>query len=338
MNTGKRSERGIARSAEAHQPADLPPVSLIVCSRNRPALLAETVRSILKGDEVPAELVVVDQSSALNGALAGLRTDRPCDIRYLWTRSVGLSRARNTDIAAARHDVLAFTDDDMIVERTWFGTLVRTLLAAGVRAVVTGRVLAAPGGVPDGFAPSTKADEAPAVHAGRVDTDVLYPNNMALHRAAFTEVGPFDERLGAGTRFPSSEDNDLGFRLLEAGYRILYTPEAVLYHRAWRTAREYLPLRWHYGLGQGAYYAKHLRLTDPYMLQRFRATTVGHVRKIVARTRREPRRAAGDLLFVLGMYWGAALWLATQRRLCGGGQPLLRRQGDVGDGMGRRVW
>jgi cobaltochelatase CobN len=94
---------------------------------------------------------------------------------------------------------------------------------------------------------------------------------MAIRRETLREVGGWDERLGAGTSFPAAEDNDLGFRLLEAGYRIAYHPEAVAWHRAWRAERDYLPLRWAYGRGQGAYYAKHAALSDAYMVRRFGA-------------------------------------------------------------------
>ena len=52
------------------------------------------------------------------------------------------------------------------------------------------------------------------------------------------------------------------FRLLEAGYRIVYSPEAVLFHRAWRTPQSYLPLRWAYGVALGGFFAKHLTLRD----------------------------------------------------------------------------
>jgi GT2 family glycosyltransferase len=136
---------------------------------------------------------------------------------------------------------------------------------------------------------------------------------MALHRSTFVEVGEFDERLGPGTVFPGAEDNDLGFRLLEAGYSIHYVPEAVLYHKAWRSAREYLPLRWNYGLSQGAFLAKHMRLSDRYMLGRLRADLYRHGNRLV---RQDLRRSRGqiyaDAIYILGLLCGAARWLLTQ--------------------------
>jgi GT2 family glycosyltransferase len=229
---------------------------------------------------------------------------------------VGVSRSRNIGLAEARHDLLAFTDDDVHVTPTWLGSLMRGLLAAGPRSVVVGQVVAGRAEVAGGFAPSvTLADEAQRVtYAGRIGRDVLYAN-MALPRVTFDEIGLFDERLGPGTTFPSSEDNDLGFRLLEAGYRIVSVPEAIVYHRGWRPPAEYIPLRWRYGRGQGAYYAKYFHLSDRHMLGRFGYDVTRYLRRIPTRVHRGMRReACADLAYVAGLVSGAAQWLLTERR------------------------
>jgi len=137
---------------------------------------------------------------------------------------------------------------------------------------------------------------------------------MAMYRSAIGNVGGFDERLGAGSHFPASEDNDLGFRLLEAGYRINYDPEAALYHRAWRNERDFLALRWSYGRGQGAFYAKHLSVSDGYMLWRMVTNVKNHVFGLARRLRHQRRLAYGDALYILGLLSGAAQWILTQRR------------------------
>jgi GT2 family glycosyltransferase len=292
----------------------LPATSLIIPSRDRPEFLLTAVKSILQGDEVPSEIVIIDQSKAPNPALATLTTHRMCDIHYLSTQSVGLSHANNKGIATARHDVLAFTHDDVLVTPAWFGALIRALLRAGPRSVVTGQVLLTEAETPGGFQVTIKVDEAPAVYVGRVAKDVLLPLNMAMHRSAIDEVGSFDVRLGPGTPFPGAEDNDLGFRLLEAGYRIIYVPQAVLYHRAWRSAQDYLRLRWGYGRAQGAFFAKYLSLKNRYMLGRL-GKDVGHyVYTCFRRIRHERRRAYGDAVYVLGILSGAMQWLLTQQR------------------------
>ncbi len=81
---------------------DLPPTTLIICSRNRPQLLLETVESVLRGREVPSELLIIDQSNAAHATLATLRSDRACEICYRWSQTVGLSRARNIALTMAR--------------------------------------------------------------------------------------------------------------------------------------------------------------------------------------------------------------------------------------------
>ncbi len=291
----------------------LPQTSLILCSRNRPALLAESVNSILAGDSVPTELLIVDQSDVPHPALQTLTSDRPCDIRYIWTQTVGLSRANNLGIAAAHFDWLIFTHDDVVAPPAWFETIVRAAVAAGPRGVVTGQVRPGKAAGPDGFAPTIKVDAFAASYSGRLDTDVLYPLNMAMHRSAFAEVGGFDERLGPGTPFPGAEDNDLGFRLLEAGYCIQYVPEAALCHQAWRSERDYLPLRWSYGLAMGAYYAKYLSLSDRHMLGRMRADLGRHAGYLARYgLRRSRRQNYADVTYMLGLLSGAARWLLTQ--------------------------
>jgi GT2 family glycosyltransferase len=293
---------------------ELPPTTLIICSRNRPKLLLEAVASVLKGDAVPTEMIVIDQSSVPNAALANRKSDRHCDVRYVRTPSVGLSRARNTGIAEARYDVLAIIDDDMLVDPSWFEALIGCLCRAGERAVVTGCVLPAIAEVPGGFVPAVVSKTAPAIYEGRIGTDVLAGGHMAAFRSLLETVGGFDERLGAGSDFPSAEDNDLGFRLLETGARILYAPEAVVHHRAWRTKKEYLGIRWNYGLGKGGFYAKHLSLSDRYMLRRMGWDIWHRLVRLPRRLAAAPRETLGDLVYIGGIIFGATSWLTTHGR------------------------
>jgi GT2 family glycosyltransferase len=291
----------------------LPPTSLVICSRNRRQLLFESVESVLGGEDLPSELIIMDQSDEQDARLAGMGRVSGCHVRYELTTTIGESPARNLGIRLARHEILTFTDDDVQVTPTWFGTLVRALLDANARTVVTGRVLASAEGDAASFAPSTKEDAAPAVYVGRIREDVLYPMSMAMYRSAIAEVGDFDVRLGAGARFPGGEDNDFSFRLLEAGYSIRYVPEALLYHRAWRAYNQFVQLQWSYGRGQGAFLAKHLSLSDRYMLSRLRSELGERVwRSLRYSLRRSRRETFGDLAYAAGLVTGAAQWLATQ--------------------------
>jgi GT2 family glycosyltransferase len=293
-------------------PEGRPAVSLIVCSRNRPRLLVDTVRSILAGSMVPAEMLIIDQSDGENEELAGLDTDRHCNIRYCWSPTVGLSRANNAGIAAARHDLLVFTHDDVEVTSDWLEVIVAAVVAAGPRVVVTGRVLPA-AGEEGGFVPSTKAEPSPTVYRDRTCSGVLYPMNMGMYRHAFEVVGLFDERLGPGTPFPAAEDNDLCDRLLRAGFEVHYVPTATLYHRAWRSDRDYLGLRWAYGRGQGAFYGKLLSVRDGHARRCLGADVAHRTRRLVRGLRKNRRHSIGETTYLLGLIAGMGQWLLTHR-------------------------
>jgi GT2 family glycosyltransferase len=288
--------------------------SLLICSRERPQLLLETVESVLQGDEWPAEIVVVDQSRKPHPALSGWTRPGPA-VRYIHSATSGLSVARNVAIAAAAHGDLIIIDDDMFVACDWFASITHALRTAGPRAVVTARVLPdKEAGAPGGFVPALATDENAARYSGRLQRDVLAGGHMAARRQVFAEVGGFDARLGAGSRFPAADDNDLGFRLLKAGYEIVYAPQAVVYHRAWRPAREYLRMRWRYGRGKGGFYAKHLPTEGRYMLGRI-ARDIGR-RAIgwVSRVRRDTRGAAGDVVYSFGVLVGVVQWSLGPRK------------------------
>lgn len=290
-----------------------PLASLIICSRNRPALLRDMVASVLQGRMRPAEIIVVDQSDAPHPELAGMAAPEDCTIRYHWTQQVGVSRARNAGAAAAHYPLLVFADDDMRATADWFEALTRALVGAGKQTVVTGQV--APDDE-DGCAtrtPSIRTDTTPLIYRGRIANDILYSGNMALYRSTYEAVGGFDERLGPGTRFPAAEDNDFGYRLLEAGYTIRYVPEAVLFHRAWRSETDYVRLRWNYGYGQGAFYAKHLTWRDPYMLRRLLRDAGRRLVRLPLTAAREPGKLRGNLAFLAGLLSGVAGWLRSSR-------------------------
>lgn len=293
----------------------LPPSSLIICSRNRPRLLFETVESVLRGSQLPAEMVIVDQSAEPNPDLPEMKTERPCEVRYLHSKTVGVSAGRNLGITSSRYDVLIFIDDDMFVASDWYDNLMRAVVHAGRSSVVTGRVLPGESEMPDQkTSPSTKADQEPAVYQGRIGRDVLYSGNMGAYRSVFEAVGVFDERLGPGAAFPSAEDNDLGFRLLERGYRICYAPEAVVFHRAWRSKGEILSLEWRYGVGQGAFYAKHMNRRDRYIAARMTHDVGENLKNFLGHLRRKRRLRLDYLFSAFGVFYGAVRWRATQAR------------------------
>jgi GT2 family glycosyltransferase len=273
-------------------------------------MLVDTVTSILNGRDLPSEIVIVDQSDTPSDHLARIGSYAGCDVKYVRSIERGASRGRNLGAALARHDLLVLTDDDMRVPAEWFGSLVRALLEAGPHTVVTGQVRVSSPERPGAFAPPSSRGDQPKVYEGRVKEDVL-SLNMAIYRSLLEEAGGFDARLGPGTRFPAAEDNDLGFRLLEMGCRISYVPEAFLYHRAWRDRSEEYRLCWAYEKGQGAFYAKHMSLSDRFMLHRMSGQIRSQAARMIRVCLRDRRKAWKDALSIGALLFGAIGWKLT---------------------------
>jgi GT2 family glycosyltransferase len=288
------------------------PVTVVIPTRDRPAQLHDAIVSMLAGSCLPAEIVVADQSTGPMRPLPG--DDSPVDVRRLHLATPGLSRGRNAGLAAARHDLLVFADDDVVADPDWLCRMVGALDAAPPRTAISGAVLDDGGGA--GFVPSTTTRTEPHTFTGRQFGDPLFAGNMAIRRAAFAALGTFDERLGAGAEFPGSEDNDFGFRLLEAGWAIRFVPDAVVRHRGARHGRELLRLDWAYARGQGAFYAKHRHASDRFMWRRFGR----NARFRLARLRTAPRMLRGDytavreLVYLAGLVTGALAWLRRHGR------------------------
>ena len=122
-------------------------------------------------------------------------------------------------------------------------------------------------------------------------------------------VGTFDERLGAGTSLPGAEDNDFGYRLLEAGFTIDYVPDAVAVHRAWRQESDRHRLKYEYGRGQGGFYGKHISRGDWFIVRRLVADVLRHVvRAAVRMLRARPREARRNLAYTYGVIAGTGSW------------------------------
>jgi GT2 family glycosyltransferase len=290
------------------------PVAVVIATLNNPRYVAEAVESILSGSLVPDEVIVVDQSRPLDPRVGELPVRHP-QVRLLNPDFRGLSRAQNLAILSSSSDLLVFTDDDVLVDHMWLEAMVAALERSGPRAVVTGRVLAADPDGAGGRAVALATDAEPAVYEGRVSRDVLSGNSMGFHRSVFEACGLFDERLGTGTTFGSASDNDFGYRVLRAGYRIEYVPAAVLYHRARRSGRDLRKLQWDYGRGQGAFLMKHSLAGDRFTLHRLFSSIGWWLRRIAKRPLlRRSIYGHGDLVYLGGFLSAAVQWGWTQLR------------------------
>lgn len=240
-----------------------PQVSIVVCTRERPADLANCLQALQPAVLRGHELIVVDNAPQ-SSRTAALVARFPA--RYLVEPTPGLDRARNCGLLAARHGIVAFTDDDAVPAHDWAEAIAAPLADSSVgcatglvlplelateaqrrfevycahRRVATQRSFAAPA--------------TPAAAAGIVGMGA----NMALPRELALRLGGFDMRLDGGTATRSGGDTDMFARVLDAGTRIVYTPEARVYHRHRREMAELRHCLFGYGVGLYAFLTKRL--------------------------------------------------------------------------------
>jgi GT2 family glycosyltransferase len=216
--------------------------SVVVCTLARPQALARCLASLARAEPAPDEVIVVDNAPEPDAATRAVVT-RSGVARYVSEPRSGLSAARNAGVRQARGGVIAFTDDDVVVDPAWVARLAAAVREPGVDAA-TGLVLPArleteamrrfemerPGSGPSyrgqrwdaGFFRRMRRWGAPVWRIGA-------GANMAFRREVFDRLGGFDERLGAGAA-GCSEDSEMWYRVLRAGGACRYDPTAVVHH------------------------------------------------------------------------------------------------------------
>jgi hypothetical protein len=122
-------------------------LSLCVCTRDRPAMLSELLRSIEGQNRKPDELVIVDNGYAESAFPVAKQFEATLPIKYLKDTSSSIAALRNAAIAHSTGEIICFTDDDCILDRDWLSSVERTFLRSERIAAVGGKVCHYPEGV-----------------------------------------------------------------------------------------------------------------------------------------------------------------------------------------------
>jgi cellulose synthase/poly-beta-1,6-N-acetylglucosamine synthase-like glycosyltransferase len=224
-------------------------ISVVIISKDEPSLdgtLADVAAQARELDE-PAEVIVVDASS---GRLDDIRRRHGAEVSWIdflpppGSRT-SIPQQRNAGVAAARGDIIAFTDAGCTPANQWLRRLVAPLRAAEAAGeVVTAGVTLSTSGRTGLY------DRTPAQIAARAYLSECPTINMAFLRSAFDAVGGLDERFAYGS------DIDFSWRLVDAGYRIRQVSDAVVRHD-WGDWRRQLRRSYRYGRARARLYRKH---------------------------------------------------------------------------------
>lgn len=258
-----------------------PEVTVAICTKDRPENLDRCLESLLKL-QTPHEpqgsscfeILVVDNAPSdeqTKELVASLST-----VRYVREPKPGLDFARNRAIKEASNEILAFLDDDVVVDRKWLDGLREAWAENPDAAAFTGLVLPYEllteaqilfeqnGGFRRGFEKIRYGQTL----SGNID----YPCgagifgagcNMAFRREILLKLGGFDEALDTGAPLPGGGDLDIFYRVIRAGYPLVYEPQYLVFHQH---RRDYEKLRrqyWSWGLGLMAFVVKSYQSDPP---------------------------------------------------------------------------
>jgi GT2 family glycosyltransferase len=226
-----------------------PKVSVVICSYNGDRTLKACLDSVLRLNYPNYEVILVDDGSddttpQIASLYPAVRFIRHAD-------NLGLSAARNTGIAAASGEVIAFTDSDCRADEDWLYYAVSTLLDnefAGVGgpnllpledSAIAAAVMVSPGGPAHVMLTDRQAEHIPGC-------------NMVFYKTALESIGGFDPIFRQ-----AGDDVDLCWRLQQAGYKIGFNAAAFVWHYRRSTVRDYLKQQSGYGEAEALLVRKH---------------------------------------------------------------------------------
>ncbi len=248
--------------AEAQRP--LPTATIAVCTRNRAADLRRCLDAVCALPDDGQEILVVDNNPPDDStAVATAAYPR---VRYVLQRTGGLNAARNRALREAHHDIVAFTDDDAFVDAGWLRAILRNfedprvLCATGLTMPVELETEAQEQF--ERYSPFGRGFRRRVFDGTEMNPMAVGPvgagANLAVRRTVLDLVGEFDEALDGGTPTRSGGDHEMFSRVLAAGFRIVYDPAALNWHRHRRTPDELRETLRGYGTGVYAMWTRAL--------------------------------------------------------------------------------
>lgn len=222
-----------------------PKLSAVVCTHGRSEMAVRAVGSLL--EQSVHEVLVVDNAPS-DGSTRRLLGERVPGARYVVEPQEGLDFARNRGLREATGDIVAFLDDDAVAAPGWGAALAQPFIEDPRVAACTARVEALTLETPaqrlfeanGGFSRGNERVRLPAdatrpLHGRRAPliawaVSVGSGCSFAVRRAVAIDLGGFDVALDLGYRLPGGGDHDMLWRVLQAGFEVVYEPGALAFH------------------------------------------------------------------------------------------------------------
>ena len=230
-------------------------LSAVICTRHRTTQLERALHSLQAQRQPASEILVIDNAPQ-DDATARLIADRFPGVRYVREPRIGLDVARNRALREARHDLVAFLDDDAVAEAKWSMNIRQAFERDPAVAICTGRVeplaldtdaqklFEANGGFSRGMTRiRLPKDAGRPLHGRRAPliawaVSVGNGASFAVRRRTILALGGFDEALDRGETLPGGGDLDIFWRVLQAGHGLVYEPAVLAWHEHRRELAE----------------------------------------------------------------------------------------------------
>lgn len=231
-------------------------ISVIIATRSRPDKIGDCLKSILANSFSDFEIIVIDQSAGnkTKGMVQKINTPK---LKYLKMKASGKAKALNLALKKLSGKLLAFTDDDCIVDKNWLKNIYLSFEKNKEISAVFGKVLPYRPKYHKGkTCPCTflKDKKKIITKACLHWKNIGFGNNMAFRGDVFEKVGRFKEWLGPGSVGLAAVDAEFTLRVLLKGYKLLYNPRINVYHNRWLTRKEDRRQSLSYSCGEVACY------------------------------------------------------------------------------------
>ncbi len=203
----------------------IPIVSIVIAAWNRRQDVLQTIQSIYAQDYPDFEIIVADNAST-DGTSDAVSASFP-DVRLVCLEeNRGATGGRNAGIAIARGEIILCLDSDASPERGALCAIVQKFSNDPSIGVVNSKIINAATRDFDPVAGWAYSEKQKAKSGQEFFSHTFSETGCAIRRQAFEKAGLFWEKL-----FFGREGEELALRILDAGYRILYCPSAVILHR-----------------------------------------------------------------------------------------------------------
>lgn len=244
-------------------------ISIIICTYNRAESLNRALHSIMTmsvPDNLLWEIITVDNNSQDNTKeiVENFRIKSGLNVFYVFEDKKGLSNARNRGIKEAHGEIIAFIDDDVIVDEYWLVNLHKGFEIYNPAVLAGKAIIRNESHLPKWF---SKAISDPLGGFDKGDNIIIADSqysqqigtgaNMSFKREIFDKVGFFRTDLGRkGNKLYMGEETELYWRIKNLGEKCIYYPFAIVYHCVdpKRISKNYIR-KWFFRIGEWNYFS-----------------------------------------------------------------------------------